>query len=184
MPTRQTIIEKTARLIQEKGYFGTGLSEIINEANVPKGSLYHHFTNGKNELIICALEFAARKRAELFRKAMKGKPNAEEGLSAVVDIFIDELNDSGYTLGCPLATVSLDISSENEDIRKVCSDMYDFWIEGIQQYLEYKNAGNQSRDCAERFMMSLEGALLLSKVQQSDKYLIQLKNQIPYILNH
>lgn len=183
METKQLIIEKTAKLIQEKGYYGTGLSDILSHADVPKGSLYHHFSGGKDELIARALEFAANQRSELFRKAMKGKPNAIEGLKAVVDIFIDEMKSSEFARGCPLATVSLDISSENEELRKVCSEMYDYWIDGIEKYLEYKGIARNVRVKAEEFMVNLEGAILLSKVQQNDKYLIQIKNQIAPLLN-
>lgn len=39
-----------------KGYYGTGIREILQSANVPKGSLYHHFPMGKDDLVAEALE--------------------------------------------------------------------------------------------------------------------------------
>ena len=88
MDTKTSILNYASSVIREKGFFGTGLSEITREVKIPKGSLYHHFPGGKNEIVSKALEKTALEMALEFKTAMKGKKNAEEGLMAVVDVFI------------------------------------------------------------------------------------------------
>ncbi|MBE1118778.1 helix-turn-helix transcriptional regulator, partial [Escherichia coli] len=39
----ERIVHATASLLASRGYFGTGLSDIIARAEAPKGSLYHYF---------------------------------------------------------------------------------------------------------------------------------------------
>lgn len=47
---RQTILEKAFELFYEKGYDNTTISDIIEGADVARGSFYYHF-KGKDELL-------------------------------------------------------------------------------------------------------------------------------------
>ena len=50
-PTTYTqLVRATSALMRRKGYAGVGLTEILTEAKLPKGSLYYHFPGGKPEL--------------------------------------------------------------------------------------------------------------------------------------
>jgi TetR/AcrR family transcriptional repressor of nem operon len=42
---KHNILNCGERLIANKGFVGVGLSEILNTANVPKGSFYHYFSS-------------------------------------------------------------------------------------------------------------------------------------------
>ena len=57
MDTKSLIIEIATSLFQQKGYVGVGLNEILKACNISKGALYHHFPNGKEELLITCLDF-------------------------------------------------------------------------------------------------------------------------------
>ncbi|GAA2867134.1 TetR/AcrR family transcriptional regulator [Nonomuraea rubra] len=53
--TRQTLVATSRRLFASRGYAGVGLAEIVREAGVTKGALYHHF-DGKTALFRAVLE--------------------------------------------------------------------------------------------------------------------------------
>ena len=179
--TRNSLIEVTSELMNLKGYHGTGMNEILKMSGLPRGSLYHHFPKGKDELISAALEHAALLKADQFRKAMKGKATAEQGLEAVIDIFINDLTSSDYTKACPLATVTLDVSGQNAWLTEECAKMYEYWITSVERYLIYKKK-NAAREKAEHFMIAIEGALLLSKVSRDIRYLMKVKKNIKQVL--
>jgi len=40
-------METAATLFRRQGYAATGLNQILDEASVKAGSLYHHFPQGK-----------------------------------------------------------------------------------------------------------------------------------------
>jgi TetR/AcrR family transcriptional repressor of lmrAB and yxaGH operons len=85
LPTRERILRAAIRLFQQRGYHGTGLSEILSEADAPKGSLYHHFPRGKAQLGVAAIESVAADYEALFaRRRARGKRAAEivRGLAA------------------------------------------------------------------------------------------------------
>ena len=181
MNSKEAIVQSASNLIRLKGYYGTGINEILDNANIPKGSLYHHFPGGKDEVIEAALEEAAVSLAISFKNAMKGKGSAKNGLSAVIDLFIDDLKENKLMYGCPLAAVSMDVAMENENLRMACTRLFDFWITAVESYLKYKGL-KRSREKAERFLIRVEGALLLSRVQQSDKPLKLIKKDLDNLI--
>ena len=182
MNTKETLVKSTSKLIRETGYHGTGVNDILSLTQIPKGSLYHHFPGGKDEIIEAALEEAAIEMALSFKHAMKGKKNAAEGLKAVLDLYIHEFNSSNHLNGCPLAAVSLDVSSENDSLRNTCSRLFEFWVDALSGYMEYKGVKGRYREKAEMFLIRLEGALLLSRVQQSSRPLELAKKDLEFIL--
>lgn len=181
MNTKEKLISTTANLIQTKGYYGTGVSEILSSVGVPKGSLYHHLPGGKDELVSEALKYAAYKRAKRFSAAMKGKGSASQGLIAVVEVVQKELIDSNFRKGCPVTTVSLEIANENEELRETCEHLFQFWLKAVEDYLIYKNVENWNIK-ANSYFTQLEGALLLSKVFKSASFLDKLKEAIPKMI--
>jgi TetR/AcrR family transcriptional regulator, lmrAB and yxaGH operons repressor len=56
---RARLIAAAVKVVQVRGYDGAGLSAILAEAGLPKGSLYHHFPGGKDELVAAAVDFVA-----------------------------------------------------------------------------------------------------------------------------
>mgnify|MGYP000521156816 CR=1 FL=1 len=56
-PTRPRLIAAALRLMQCHGYCGVGLAAILKVADVPKGSLYHHFPKGKEGLAVAAIAY-------------------------------------------------------------------------------------------------------------------------------
>ena len=48
--TRERILDVSADLFRRQGMAGTGIKQILRDADAPFGSLYHHFPGGKDEL--------------------------------------------------------------------------------------------------------------------------------------
>ncbi|MGD9864998.1 MAG: TetR family transcriptional regulator, partial [Pseudodonghicola sp.] len=57
--SRDRLIRAASGLFRRRGYAGVGVSEILTVAELPKGSLYHHFPGGKRELAEAATLWAS-----------------------------------------------------------------------------------------------------------------------------
>ncbi|GAA0925335.1 TetR/AcrR family transcriptional regulator [Pseudonocardia zijingensis] len=53
--TRAELLAVSRRLFATRGYAAVGLAEIVREAGVTKGALYHHFEGGKTDLFRAVL---------------------------------------------------------------------------------------------------------------------------------
>lgn len=54
--TRSRILQAAQRLFRKRGYHATGLNDILVLAQAPKGSMYHHFPQGKEEIGVYVIQ--------------------------------------------------------------------------------------------------------------------------------
>ena len=54
--SRAALIDSAATLFRRQGYAATGLNQILEEAGVRPGSLYHHFPQGKQQLAAAVVD--------------------------------------------------------------------------------------------------------------------------------
>ncbi|WP_421977218.1 TetR/AcrR family transcriptional regulator [Roseivirga seohaensis] len=181
LSTKDKLIQVTAGLIRRKGYSGTGISEVLKEVGVPKGSLYHHFPDGKNGLIRQAIQYGGEAQMLKYGEALRGKP-ALEGLSAMVDVMINDLLESDYKDACPITAVAAVATSMDEDIRLACENIFKGWQENLAGYLERRGVSKANQK-AEQLYAMFEGAFVLSQAHKDVKYLKNQKIYIPIILN-
>lgn len=173
--TREKLVAATATLLQRQGFHGTSLMDIVHESGAPRGSLYFHFPEGKEALACAALEGAGGRWREVIEALVAGSPHPGDAVYAVCEFLASSLEASGYTDGCPLATVGLEAASTSEQVRETVARHYDGWIEIITLRLV---GSGLPRAAAERFatftLSAVEGALLLSKVKRSTKPLLDV----------
>src|SRR3981081_3273833 len=73
--SRAALIEKAAPLFRRQGYAATGLNQILDDAGVKPGSLYHHFPRGKQQLAAAVVETAGTRIEHLLQRLLAtGRP--------------------------------------------------------------------------------------------------------------
>ncbi len=180
MDTRERLVETTSKLVRKKGYFGTGINEILKSVEVPKGSLYHHFPKGKDELIQEAILYGGEAQMLKYGNALRGK-GVEEGLNAMIDVMIEELLASNFEDACPIAAVALASGTIDERIRKACDNVFKGWQNSLSGYLERRGVSNAEEKSQQLYAM-FEGAYVLSQAHQDVKYLLLQKKFMKSIL--
>ncbi|MGV1049479.1 MAG: TetR/AcrR family transcriptional regulator [Solirubrobacterales bacterium] len=89
--TRAALIAAGRRLFTEKGYDGVAAEEIVREAGVTRGALYHHF-GGKAELLEAVYERLEAESTERVARVVLGSDleSPLEAMKAGVEAFLDE----------------------------------------------------------------------------------------------
>ncbi|MEO3869766.1 TetR/AcrR family transcriptional regulator [Nonomuraea sp. B12E4] len=166
--TRARLINAARTLIEERGYFGAGLNEMIDVGKAPRGSLYHHFPRGKDELIAAALAASGREVATLIRTLSEEAPDARALIEAVLDALADRMEQAGYAKGCPIATVALEVAATNDPLQRICADVYADWQRALADRLVADgHAPDQAEGLAGSLLALIEGALVLARAQRS-----------------
>lgn len=177
--TRATIVDTASRLLRRQGYAATGLNQIVDDSGAPKGSLYFHFPGGKDELVAAALGHAADAwRAELLA-SLGGETDLAKSLILVGDRLAHELEISGFTHGCPLATVTLEAAATNPALHAVVSDRYTVLETEIARRLVAAGLPEpRARANALMLLSALEGALLLARAHKDASILRTVAAQL------
>ena len=67
--SRARLIDTALLLFRRRGYHGVGIGEILTASGVSKGSLYHHFPDGKQALGVAVVQRLAARMLELFEQS-------------------------------------------------------------------------------------------------------------------
>lgn len=177
--TQAKLLDVTAFLLRTKGYNAMGLSDIIRESGIPKGSLYHHFPKGKEELSAAAITYSGTQMLAALKKLIDKSGNPIEGLYAFFDYYIDQLEESGFRKGCPLATVSLETASGVPMVQQACKKAFDDIQNLLQQNLQKHGASKKKAEqLATLTVASFEGSLLLSKARNETTPIRLMRDQL------
>lgn len=103
--------------LQRHGLHGTGLSEVLREAGAPKGVLYHHFPDGKTGLAIASIEESILTITGWLDVALEKYPDPLEAIERWVRAASRRLGETDFEYGCPLATISLESTSADVEVR-------------------------------------------------------------------
>src|ERR1700727_57477 len=63
---RERMVRAAAALLSERGLSGTSFSEVIERSGAPRGSIYHHFPDGKEGLTAEAIALVRERILALF----------------------------------------------------------------------------------------------------------------------
>lgn len=173
--TQRRLIRSTAKLLRTRGYAATGVSAIVKESGVPKGSLYHHFPGGKEELAAASVR---RSGDAIVRRLEALADDSVDPVEAVVrfcDYYVEELQNSGYQRGCPLATVSLEAAPDVDVMHEACGGSFDAIVALLAGRLQREGvAPEAARRAADFTVASIEGALLVAKARRSTRGLEEM----------
>lgn len=175
--TKEKLIQQTVSLILEKGYHGTEINEILRASQVTKGSLYHHFPKGKDQLVTEALKSSTIKLSLQYKQLLKGADSLEDGLKRLINHAIQELELSEYKTGSILINVSQELGSIDKHLQTTCKQLFELIINNLESFfLEYDI--EKWEESARSFFTSFQGAIVLSKAYQETYFLTQLRTTI------
>lgn len=174
LSTRDHLIEVGLELMRKHGYGATGVQEILNAADVPKGSFYHHF-GSKEEFTAAVLERYVSLEGEHCNEVLGNTRQAP--LRRLRRYFEDLIRTAGQTApipGCLIGSLSLEIAGTSSLLQNCLSSNFAHWqasiVSVLQEAIEKGDLSKSSRpESLAGFMLnSWEGALLRSQADRSD----------------
>ena len=184
--TRDHLLQVGLRRIHAMGYASTGVKEILDEADVPKGSFYHHFAS-KEAFAKEVLELYVRGENERAEKILRdGKAAPLRRLRRYFEELIAVYGPTATVSGCMLGNLSLEMADHSESIQSLLHLSFANWQTGIAAILQAAMErgdlakSNKPQELASFLLNSYEGALLRSKADRSSK---PLENFLHFTFN-
>jgi TetR/AcrR family transcriptional regulator, transcriptional repressor for nem operon len=170
--TRQDIIRKAAPIFNQRGYDGAALSDLMQATGLEKGGIYRHFES-KEQLAGEAFDYAWKLAIDTRFKGTQDVPNAVDRLKLLVRNFRDRR--AGLVPGgCPLLNTAIDADDAHPPLRKKARRALGYWLGRLESIAEEgKRKGEirsavDSEELATLIVNTLEGGLMVSRLQRSD----------------
>jgi TetR/AcrR family transcriptional regulator, lmrAB and yxaGH operons repressor len=161
---RQQMIERTAVLLAKKGLQGTSFSEVLEASGAPRGSLYHHFPGGKDELVLAAVRATGDQMVSALDQ-LAGKP-AGEITRSFAELWRMILARSEFTAGC--AIVAVTVAATSLTLLERAGEVF---RENRSRLAKLLADGGVPEDralaLATTLISAFEGAVLLSRAERS-----------------
>jgi AcrR family transcriptional regulator len=175
---RGRLLRAALELFQERGYAGTSFGDIVDRGQAPRGSIYHHFPGGKAQLAAEVLTgYADAVEAQLTRLA--GAMPAAAAVGAFVTASRDALVRSGYTRGCPVAAVTLDLGQDDAALAQITAAAFRAWQRILADGMVREGVGaERAARVSTLIVAAVEGALLLARAEGDARPLDAVRDEL------
>src|SRR6188472_4526020 len=110
--TRERMVVSAALLVREQGARATSIDDVLAHSGAPRGSVYHHFPGGRQQLLREAIEYAGEFVAARIERAT----DPLEMLDALLCDYRDQLLHSDFRAGCPVVAVAIEAGGPESDL--------------------------------------------------------------------
>ncbi|PCJ94749.1 MAG: hypothetical protein COA50_10160 [Flavobacteriaceae bacterium] len=167
--TKENALAAGLELFSKKGYSNVGLTEILEKAEIPKGSFYHHFKS-KEAFAIQVLEGYSNCGLAVCQDVLlkKSELTPKERIQSYYKDRAEEFEQKQFEKGCLLGDSCSEGGVSNE-FKTFVEEQLEKWEATIEQCLEEGKANNQiSKEIDTRMMASVilngwEGAIFRMK---------------------
>jgi TetR/AcrR family transcriptional regulator, transcriptional repressor for nem operon len=181
---RNNLLSQGVALLMRQGYHGTGLKEILDAVQVPKGSFYNYFGSKENfgaEVIQFYIEPFI---TQLSFYLQKSDHDALGALHEYFDALIVEVEKVDFKGGCLLGNLMGELSDTSDLCQKslhtAVNRYRDILRTGIAKAQQQGSVRNDKSalEMADLLMNTWQGALLRMKIEKSADPLRQCKQNL------
>jgi TetR/AcrR family transcriptional repressor of lmrAB and yxaGH operons len=126
--TRTRMLETAADLVQDRGYHGLALAELLTLSNAPRGSLYFHFPDGKDQLIATTTRDGVEAVTASLRATLAAEKSPGRAIRKILEAAATALEASDFRFGSPTAPLVLDGLQAGSEIVTLTSEAYAGWV--------------------------------------------------------
>jgi TetR/AcrR family transcriptional repressor of lmrAB and yxaGH operons len=181
--SRDRFVSMAAKLFSRHGYAAVGLNRIIEKSGAPKGSLYHHFPEGKEQLAAEAVAWAAEQFTTTLQTEIDAAPSTAVAIRRVAERVAGWLEKSSFRDGSPLTIVAVETGAFNAVLREACRQGYAQWQAILSTALLAEGRSEARAEArAELILSAFEGAMILCRVHGSSEPLRSVGMQLEEML--
>ena len=161
---REQMVASAVALLARRGLQATSFSEVLQHSGAPRGSVYHHFPEGKDQMIGAALDAAGARAIDLLDQ--KAGAPAEEIAAWFLHIWREVLIRGKFEAGCAVLAVA--VAADSPELLDHTAHVFRTWRRKLAELLE--QGGLQEGDAAKfaaALVASSEGAVVLARAEQS-----------------
>jgi TetR/AcrR family transcriptional repressor of lmrAB and yxaGH operons len=177
---RKNMIRSAAVLFRERGVAGTSLADVVEHSGAPRGSIYHHFPGGKNQLAEEATRWAGGVITRMVARAGDDPVAMVRGFMA---FWRTELTRDFQT-SCPVVAAAL-ASAESQGAYDAAGDVFTDWTKIITDTLTGQGIPlSRATSTASLVVCAVEGAVVVARAQRDLEPLDRVEAELARLIGH
>lgn len=176
---RENLLNQGVTLLMEQGYHGTGLKEILDAVQIPKGSFYNYFGSKENFGAEVIQHYIEPFIQQLTGHLQQSENDALGALQRYFNEGIVELEKANFKGGCLLGNLMGEIGDTSDLCQKSLQAAVNRYRDVLQSGLAKAQqqgtvrADKSAEDMADLLVNTWQGALLRMKIEKSSAPLKQ-----------
>ena len=179
--SRASMVRSAASLIRSRGVSATSFADVLADSGAPRGSIYHHFPEGKRQLAEDAIEWTSERVLAHIRAGTPSSPTVV--LERFIDMWRKVVVTSGGTAGCVVAGVAIDTLTEEAELMGRVRATFRSWAAVLAEQLEAAGVPAQrAKPIGMAALAGMEGALILCRAEGNVKPLDAVAEELMRLL--
>jgi AcrR family transcriptional regulator len=170
-----------AEVLRERGAAGVTIDEVLARSGAPRGSVYYHFPEGRNQILTEALQYASGLVSDVIDAAA-----AKGGMYLVrrfVTFWEDLLVQSDFTAGCPVVAAAIGSADDEPQLTTVAGSIFGRWRDALTRAFVSDGFDEPcAASLAVTCIASLEGAVVLCRSTRSVDPLREVAEQLEFLI--
>jgi TetR/AcrR family transcriptional repressor of lmrAB and yxaGH operons len=179
--TRTKMLVSAAEVMRERGAAGVTIDAVLARSGAPRGSVYYHFPDGRNQILTEALRYSGDSITAMIDNAA-GR-GARVLLREFVKFWEGLLTDGDFTAGCPVVAAAIGCPDYEPKLSVEAGIILGRWCTALTG--AFVTDGFEEADAASLAVMSiaaLEGAIVLSRSSRTAEPLRQVGEQLEFLV--
>jgi TetR/AcrR family transcriptional regulator, lmrAB and yxaGH operons repressor len=164
--TKQRMLDSAVLLLRERGAAGVTVDAVLTHSGAPRGSVYHHFPGGRNDMIRGAV-----RQAGDYIAAMVDESVADGDVRLTVErigrFWKRALTGTDYRAGCPVVAMAIDSREQIPDAAALVREIFARWQTSLSELLSANGfRAERAERLATLIVSSIEGAIILCRARR------------------
>ena len=161
---RRRMVDGAVLLLAKRGLHGTSFADVLALTGAPRGSIYHHFPDGKDQLVGSAVELAGARALALLDD--KAGDSAFEVAEFFLAMWRSVLTRGRYEIGC--AVLAVTVATDSPELLDLTAAVFRGWRQRLAELLAQGGLpGPVAAQFSATLIASSEGAVVLSRAERS-----------------
>jgi TetR/AcrR family transcriptional repressor of lmrAB and yxaGH operons len=175
------MLVSAAEVMRERGAAGVTIDEVLTRSGAPRGSVYYHFPNGRNQILTEALQYAGEAiTADIDDAAGRG---AKVLLRQFVDFWERVLAESDFHAGCPVVAAAIGSGDDEVRLSTEAARIFAHWRTALTWAFVADGFAEPDADSlAVMSIATLEGAVVLCRSTRSSEPLRMVYEQLGFLV--
>ena len=162
--SRASMVRSAASLIRSRGVNATSFSDVLADSGAPRGSIYHHFPDGKRQLAEDAIQSTSERLLAHLRAGSPTSPS--DVLERFIAMWRQVVVASAGSAGCVVAGVAIDTVPGEKELMEVVRATFRLWVAALAEELEAAGVPSaRATPIAMATLAAMEGALILCRAE-------------------